>query len=738
MGAEGYEVQFRTDSTFTDADEVIERTAEQISYRKESLPAGTNGFLRVRAFVGADPARVQGEWSETSNGTTDPLVREHGQGISTTSDGRILLELGPEDLTRGNPFDLNGRTVIFTPDGAGGYRREVKTLEYEEMVGDRVDHGHRVPLEGLSFPFGGETWDSFQVSQHGILAFGRSDALPRPPRNAAMAEIAQVFERPTISPLYKPLQVGEVRVASSPERVVVTWSTREREFYGAPGVVQATTGFQAVLHSDGKVQFSYREVQFEDAVAGLFPYESGRKAEVLVELPSSRNAALPGYLDLLGTTVYATHSDAVVVEFETRDPLPAPDPRRTVSYRLWFDFDRPFWSEDDDVDLIWFFDLRKNGELTFSHGRVLPPDGANDAVAVLAPISEWAGRTASVRAEAIEFYDGSFAGAEFSDSVTMEFPEVIPANLSQAGTGGAHAHQETFSYTAVPDTRAFTCRIIEELGDRFDVVVFNSEFRVDHQESRTPFNPVYQEVEGIGLSPRTPPCGEGRLKGNWDLPVWAVQLNEAQDFSTNLALFAHEFIHTWTAHASFVGKRGEREPLFGGPCNCHWREDLHIPAAFPWRGTDQASIMGGRFWRENPDGTFTSVGVYESSGPSWLDLYAMGLAEANEVPDMFLLRDLERVVPNDRYGPHRGEKEVVSIRDVIAAEGSRRPTAAESQQDFNAGFVYLLEPNRQPTQTLFSTHGRWREKVIEYWSHTTGGRSVLTTTVDPVSAGSRR
>ena len=615
MGAEGYEVQFSTDRTFTDADEVIERTAEQISYRKESLPAGTNGFLRVRAFVAADPERVPGIWSETSDGTTDPLVREHGEGISTTSDGRILLELGPDDLTPGNRFDLTGRTVIFTPDGASGYRREVRALEYEETMGDRVRHGARVSLERFSFPFGGETWDSFQVSVRGILVFGESDSFPRPERGATTAELAQVFERPTISPLYKPLQSGETRVARLPDRVVVTWSTREREFYGAPGVRQANTGFQAVLESDGSIRFSYRDVQFEDGVAGLFPYESGRKAEVLVELPSSRDSTLPGYLDLFETTVYATHSDAVVVEFETRGPLPAPDPKRTVSYRLWFDFDRPFWREDD-VDLIWFFDQWPDGRLTFSHGRVLSSNGENNTVAVLAPISEWAGRTASVRAEAVEFYDGSSAGPEFSDAVTMEFPEVIPANLSQAGTGGAHAHQETFSYAAVPDTRAFTCRIIEELGDMFDVVVFNSEFRVDHQESRTPFAPVYQEVEGIGLSPRAPPCGEGRLKGNWDLPVWAVQLNEAQGFSTNLALFAHEFIHTWTAHASFVGKRGEREPLFGDACNCHWRDDLHIPAAFPWIGSEQASIMGGRFWRENPDGTFTvRASTYESGGP---------------------------------------------------------------------------------------------------------------------------
>ena len=733
-GADGYEVQFRTDDAFTDADERIVRTAEETSYRRESLPPDTRGYLRVRAFVGDDPARLAGDWSGTASGITEPRLREHGQGIATTSDGRILMELGPDDLAYGNPFDLTGRTVVFTPD-AGGYRREVRALEHEETVGEWVRHGSRVPLKRFSFPFADETWDSVQVSVHGILMFGDSNAQPRPERNATMAEIAQVFERPTISPLYKPLQYGEVRVSSLPERVVVTWSTREGEFYGAPGIRQSTTEFQAVLESDGAIRFNYRDVQFEDSVVGLFPYESGRKAEVLVSLPSSRKPALPGYLDLLGTTVHATHSDAVVVEFETRDPLPAPDPRRTVSYRLWFDFDRPYWRGDDDVDLIWFFDQWPSGDQTFSHGRVLPAEREANTVAVLALVSEWAGRTASVQAEAVEFYDGSFAGAEFSRPMTMEFPEeVIPANLSQAGTGTARSHQETFSYTAVPDTRGFSCRVIDELGDQFDVVVFNSEFRVDHQESRTPFHPVYQEVEGIGLSPSEPPCGGGRLKGNWELPVWAVQLNEAEGFSTNLALFAHEFIHTWTAHASFVGARGE-EPLFGGACNCHWRNDLHIPAAFPWRGSNHASIMGGSFWRENSDGTFTRVDDYESGGPAWLDLYLMGLAEAAEVPDMFLLRDLQPVVPHDSWSPHRGEKETVSIRQLIAAEGLRRPTAAQSQKDFNAAFVYLLEPGQKPTRTLFSTHGRWRKKTVEHWFHITGGRSVLTTTVDPVAAG---
>ena len=40
-------------------------------------------------------------------------------GISITPDNQILVELMPEDTTPANLFDLNGRTLVFTPDGSG-------------------------------------------------------------------------------------------------------------------------------------------------------------------------------------------------------------------------------------------------------------------------------------------------------------------------------------------------------------------------------------------------------------------------------------------------------------------------------------------------------------------------------------------------------------------------------------------------------------------------------------------
>ena len=247
-------------------------------------------------------------------------------------------------------------------------------------------------------------------------------------------------------------------------------------------------------------------------------------------------------------------------------------------------------------------------------------------------------------------------------------------------------------------------------------------------------------IEGLGFRiKRDAPCDASQLRRIWDSPAWIYTLDE-ENLDRDLAVFAHEFIHAWTAWLSYE-KEGEPEPLFGNYCACHWRPDLHTPAAFPWHGAEAQSIMAGgsgRFWRDNRDGTYTSLDNYRGGGPSWLDLYAMGLADADEVPDMFILRNLEVIdgagyCSGGRYCSGTvwtGDKEIVSIEQIIAAEGPREPSAAESQKVFNAGFVYLSEPGQTPSSALLDLHAKYLTAAKEYWSHITGGRSLITTNVD--------
>ena len=68
-GATGYEVQFRLDGEFTDADEVID-TSVQTVYRRGALPAGTSAFLRVRAYAVVGDLRLRSGWTVALPATT--------------------------------------------------------------------------------------------------------------------------------------------------------------------------------------------------------------------------------------------------------------------------------------------------------------------------------------------------------------------------------------------------------------------------------------------------------------------------------------------------------------------------------------------------------------------------------------------------------------------------------------------------------------------------------------------
>ena len=137
-----------------------------------------------------------------------PAQWSYGQ-IATTADNQILVELTPEDTTPANPFDLDGRTLVFTPDGDGGYSRSVQPVAWENNDGQTVADRAQIPFQRFRFDFAGRTWGSFFVSRQGLITFGEPlgytyDDIEN--RFDTMSGIATKFvTTPTISPLYKPL-----------------------------------------------------------------------------------------------------------------------------------------------------------------------------------------------------------------------------------------------------------------------------------------------------------------------------------------------------------------------------------------------------------------------------------------------------------------------------------------------------------------------------------------------------
>ena len=72
-GVNGYDVQFSLDEAFTDEDEIVARTSEELSFRREDLAPGTSAYLRVRSASGDGDDRVTSAWSTQVTGVATPL-----------------------------------------------------------------------------------------------------------------------------------------------------------------------------------------------------------------------------------------------------------------------------------------------------------------------------------------------------------------------------------------------------------------------------------------------------------------------------------------------------------------------------------------------------------------------------------------------------------------------------------------------------------------------------------------
>lgn len=111
-------------------------------------------------------------------------------------------------------------------------------------------------------------------------------------------------------------------------------------------------------------------------------------------------------------------------------------------------------------------------------------------------------------------------------------------------------------------------------------------------------------------------------------------------------------------------------------------------------GFDPASFIdhGGNEYSAGRFGLFANGG----DGPlySWLELYTMGLAAPDEVPEMIRpIRPGSLTCNIERCSWESDGFHVVTIADVIASHGPRTPAFGEAPASFSAGFVVV---SRQP------------------------------------------
>ena len=241
-----------------------------VSARREIALCGTTAETgREQVFLHRQSLRARAGLSPRA--ASPPAANRDAGNIA-------IIEDTDGVVARQNQFNLNLKTVLFTPGGAGAtsYRYSVSDGGYDEGAA-----GQGTPLAALddddsrsidlpwAFPFFGATYRQVFVNSDGNLTFVAADHA-----SAERSLGRMTAGPPRISPLFDDLDpsqtAGGVRVFSDASRLVVSWVNVPEWVASGIGVRQTV---QVRLYPDGRVEFSYSGVSPSEAVVGIAPGE---------------------------------------------------------------------------------------------------------------------------------------------------------------------------------------------------------------------------------------------------------------------------------------------------------------------------------------------------------------------------------------------------------------------------------------------------------------------------------
>lgn len=288
-----------------------------------------------------------------------------------------------------------------------------------------------------------------------------------------------------------------------------------------------------------------------------------------------------------------------------------------------------------------------------------------------------------------------------------------------------------------PDTSKFTKKYFETFQDTADFLVVFTAFPYDNTEIGGSLSGAGNQIGGINLPIAPAGAAVYGSRSRLQAVVNPIMLSAPfhAESGTDIAgpwtghdrsmwLLTHEIGHRWGMLAEYADG-GVKRPLWE-PGN-HWSSQLSTPSAFPLRSELEASPMGGYRWSGNTDGTWTAAyqGHFIPSGYSWLDLYLMGLAGADEVPDMQWIDGLEWIGGRNGFQLGRGRAKNISIQQIVEAMGPRTPRASTSQTSFNTAFMLLTDSAAEVPSRLLDRIDGIRQAWMRQFLRATGGRATM-------------
>jgi len=268
-------------------------------------------------------------------------------------------------------------------------------------------------------------------------------------------------------------------------------------------------------------------------------------------------------------------------------------------------------------------------------------------------------------------------------------------DLTTSTASSAGAIGERFAQSSSLDTVAVAKKFYSTHPDSFDQILMWT----DQPLVRDAFAyevTVANEVRGLGqdIYDLSTSFGSGGRLRSMVVMDWIGKYPDdpTQKFlgeNNTLSVLGQEVGHRWLAYVDFRDHTGARSDALLGRDLAHWSFFFD----------SDASVMEGNDIEDLGGGSFRTVAAVQRY--SLLDQYAMGLVPDSAVPPFFYVENPINMSSNRTRASapevgitFNGTRRDVLIQDVIAVEGPRSPSAAESARVHRQAFLYLVSAGK--------------------------------------------
>lgn len=310
---------------------------------------------------------------------------------------------------------------------------------------------------------------------------------------------------------------------------------------------------------------------------------------------------------------------------------------------------------------------------------------------------------------------------------TSAFTPVDLSSPHSSGDAGA-AVGERFTTQSALDTIAATRRFLGAHPDVFDNVVFFTDSEVLTDGFAYELT-IANDIRGLNLEEFDASAdwgSGGRLQSLLMMDALGKYPDNPHEVflgtNSTLSILGQEFGHRWLSFFTFRDANGRLSRELLGRDAAHWSFFMD----------SDASVVEGNDIEEISPGSFRTVAA--TARYSRLDQYAMGLLDQSEVPPFFYVQNPTNVSPprNARSAPEigvtfQGTRREVTIADIIAAAGTREPSAAESKRDYTQAFIYVTSRGRSAATAEVEKVDRIRVAWEQFLSAATDSRMRVDT-----------